>query len=236
MRTILPILLLGAFAFALVAPIPILDIQKDGVNTVNILIDSEISADNMESAEYTIPLSNPGNETSYFTLRISFNYKPESLSLERGGKKVELAAETEQARYASYVERIGLEPNENVTYTLKYRALRTPYEYGIWALKYSYNIPISLEASTGRDYVPILSRYSGEIRPAYAPDKVSCAGCTQKGGKIALDNSQFFGASWDKRRTPYRAGIFYVLMLSGIALSIARARRVTPAKKLKGSR
>lgn len=225
-------LLLASAAFALVlVPPQAIPMPDSEAISADIGIDSEISGDNVESAAYTITLANPNNRTLFVTLPIIFNYLPESVSLKRDGQEVELAKGAEKGRLAGYSDSIGIEAGERVTYELRYTALRTPNEYGIWGLKYSYNPPVSsLDARSGDAYVPISLKYSGEIRFAYRIDNVFCTGCTQSGDKIKIDGSGYIGLSWDKKRTPYRAGIFYLLLLSGLLLSIARARR-TPQKK-----
>jgi len=254
MRTLLLLLALSSFALALV-PMPVgIDavgrIPENGI-AVGINIDSDISLDNIESAKYTIQLSNPTNFTMFVKLPITFNYKPESISLERNGKAAELSAETEQQYFATYSERIGLEPNENATYVLAYKALRTPNEYGVWALKYYYTPPISFFEAVRQDNVPApaVISYSGEIRFGYPVDKVSCGGCVQADSTseradlsrysiVKINGKEYFSLNWEKKRTPIRAGIVYLMLLAGILLAIVRARTATsfiaaPKKKIR---
>lgn len=236
MKALIFLLLVGTVAYGIVVisePVPFPP-QDEGI-TAYITADSTVSQDNIESAKYTIRIRNPANATIFFTIPINFNYKPESVSLERNGKPVELAVETEAKRgFSRYSEKIGMEPYENVTYVLTYKTLLLPGEYGIWALRYSYSPPVSFfEARSGSAYIPVRPRYSGDIRFGYKTDSVSCSGCFQKDGAIKIDNMEYFGLSWEKRRTPYRAGILYLLLLGGIAVSIARARRTPIAGKKK---
>ncbi|NOQ55495.1 MAG: hypothetical protein GQ477_01675 [Nanohaloarchaea archaeon] len=205
-----------------------------GIDDENAWIDADISFaveiddTNMETSEYSIDITNSGNESVEGYINIYIPFIPERIKVLVDGEEVDIITQEESYRNSRYHVNIDMDALSNSSVEVNYKILKIPQQrnVGLWALQYHYNSPINLQfSSTKEDYVRTDINYDGKIVIGYEPSKLSCNNCVQDGNTITVSDSNYFYINWEKKRVPYRAGILYLLMISGIVYYLVKMRK-----------
>ena len=188
----------------------------------------EIDDTNMETSEYSIDITNSGNESVEGYIEIYMAFIPETIEVLVDGEEVDIITQEESYRNSRYRVKIDMDADSNSTVDINYEILKTPQQWnvGLWALQYNYNSPINLQFSSMKeDYIRTDINYDGTIVIGYEPSKLSCNNCVQDGNTITVEDSNYFYVNWEKKRVPYRAGILYLLMIVGIVYYLVKMRK-----------
>ncbi|MCK5594456.1 MAG: hypothetical protein KAI18_04385 [Candidatus Aenigmarchaeota archaeon] len=188
----------------------------------------EIDDTNMETSEYSIDITNSGNESVEGYVEIYMAFIPETIEVLVDDEKVDVITQEESYRNSRYRVKIDMDALSNSRVDINYEILKTPQQWnvGLWALQYNYNSPINLQFSTTKeDYIRTDINYDGTIVIGYEPSKLSCNNCVQDGNTITVEDSNYFYVNWEKKRVPYRAGILYILMIAGIVYYLVKMRK-----------
>lgn len=198
-------------------------IERSMVIPVDIMVNGSIGIENT-SLTYEHRIANPTNES----LRLVFTYyfwkKPRLLSVLVNGEKAVLETVSEDKYRSKYRLTIPLEKNETVEVSSKMDYFTMPsgrYRLGLWGNYYAFDTPISIDIEHLGLRMPIYlyGSIKGEIRLLPKIKKVNCRDCKyyEKGKVIRINIKEkahpSFSFDFQTKRTPVKAGVFYILML-----------------------
>jgi hypothetical protein len=206
---------------------------------VDIRVDGVIDIRNT-TLTYEHRFSNPYNETLRFALRYWSTGQPRVLEVSVDGEKAELETVSEDEYRSEYRLPLSIGENDTITVTsrMRYPTLPERYRLGLWGSYYSLSPSINVEfLAPGLRQYPYGS-IRGEIELPVNVKKVRCNNCKYHEDKntvtIDLKDRRYpsFSLNFQTRRTPVKAGMFYLLMLAVIFGFVIRGR----TKGLEGER
>lgn len=178
-------------------------------------------------------LSNPYNETLKFALRYRFMDKPSLMEVYVDGEKAELETVQEDKYRSEYRLLLSIEKNDSVTVVSKmnYPTMLERYRMGLWGNHYSFSPPINMEPIDTGVMGYLYGSINGEIGLPDNIKKVRCRECKyhENENTVTIDlkdrNYPSFSLNFQSKRTPVKAGAFYILMLAVIFGFVIKGRK-----------
>ena len=205
-------------SYADILPVSPVPLGFENAADVDVNVSSSISEDGLEDATYTITIHNELNSSLRLEIYLNFEGSLLNVSLEKDDRKLNLSRYGSEQSYKAIVD---IPANTITTYLLKFRRYVLPsmWELGLWGLKYRYVNPMRLEAHA-KHGAGVSVVYHGTIVLASKPERVDCSTCVYDAGtgEVNIQNSEYFWISWEIKRTPYKAALFYILMLAALVV------------------
>ncbi len=198
-------------------------IERGFAVPVKILINGSMGIENT-TLNYEHHLENPSNYSINLVFMYYFGKKPRSLEVLVDGEKGKLETVSEDKYRAEYRLVIPLRKNGSldVSSKMSYTTMPGLYMLGLWGNRYSFNSPISvnIEHPDLRVSKYLYGSTKGKIQLPYNVKDVNTHNCRyyEDEGFIKIDLTErtypSFSFDFKTRRTPVKAGLFYVLMLA----------------------